>query len=115
MSHQPASPPTSQTYHGQHYELVRRDPYTRRDGTLSTLAVWRSHCAQCGEPFELRTPANSSKFVPNRRCQAHKRPGVRAKPKVKPLSPPDEHWPDIHDHMSQLEDAGILPDLEDYA
>lgn len=34
--------------------------------------------------------------------------------KVKPLSSPDEHWPDIHDHTVQLEDAGILPDLEDY-
>jgi hypothetical protein len=35
--------------------------------------------------------------------------------KVKPLSPPDENWPDIHDHTAQLEDAGILQDLEDYA
>jgi hypothetical protein len=40
--------------------------------------------------------------------------------KVKLLSspdekPPDEHWPDIHDHIAQLEAAGILPDLEDYA
>jgi hypothetical protein len=34
---------------------------------------------------------------------------------VKPLPSPDENWPDIHDHASQLADAGILPDLEDYA
>jgi hypothetical protein len=33
--------------------------------------------------------------------------------KVKPLSAPDETWPDIHDHTAQLEDAGILPDLDD--
>jgi hypothetical protein len=26
---------------------------------------------------------------------------------------PDEHYPDIQDHTSQLVDAGILPDLED--
>jgi hypothetical protein len=32
--------------------------------------------------------------------------------KVQPLSSPNEHWPDIHDHTAQLEDAGILPDLE---
>jgi hypothetical protein len=30
--------------------------------------------------------------------------------KVKPLSSPDENWPDIHDHTSQLADAGIHPD-----
>ena len=30
--------------------------------------------------------------------------------KMKPLSSPDEHWPDIHDHTAQLEDAGILTD-----
>lgn len=27
----------------------------------------------------------------------------------------DEDWPDIHDHAAQLRDAGILPDLEDFA
>lgn len=32
---------------------------------------------------------------------------------VQQLSTPDEVWPDIHDHTSQLADAGILPDLED--
>jgi hypothetical protein len=35
--------------------------------------------------------------------------------KVQPLSSADEVWPDIHDHTAQLEDAGILPDLEDCA
>lgn len=31
------------------------------------------------------------------------------------VSPPDEAFPDIHDHTSQLADAGILPSEEDYA
>jgi hypothetical protein len=26
-----------------------------------------------------------------------------------------QDWPDLHDHISQLAEAGILPDLEDYA
>jgi hypothetical protein len=34
-------------------------------------------------------------------------------PGVSAIDVPDEHWPDIHDHTAQLEDAGILPDLED--
>jgi hypothetical protein len=35
--------------------------------------------------------------------------------RVKPPSSAAEHWPDIHDHTSQLADARILPDLEDCA
>lgn len=61
----------------QLYELARTEPYQRRDGTETELIVWQSHCATCGEPFELRTPSKASKFVPNRRCQKHKRPGAR--------------------------------------
>jgi hypothetical protein len=41
---------------------------------------------------------------------------ARVKPKVPPLSSPDESWPDIHDHESQLADAGILvEDAGDWA
>lgn len=66
-------------YGGQLYELAKTEPYTRRDGTQTTLVVWRSTCATCGKPFEVRTPSVSSKFSPNRRCQKHKRPGARVK------------------------------------
>jgi hypothetical protein len=66
-------------FDGQSYEFARTEPHTRRDGTETTLMVWRSHCAQCGEPFEVLTPAGSGKFSPNRRCQKHKRPGVRVR------------------------------------
>jgi hypothetical protein len=65
------------TYRGQNYELTGTRPYIRRDGTETHLAVWRSHCADCGEPFELQTPGKSSRFEPNRRCPKHKRPGCR--------------------------------------
>jgi len=67
------------TYRGQEYEMIGTEPYIRRDGTETLLVVWRSHCATCGKPFELRTPKESSKFDPNRRCQKHKRPGVRVR------------------------------------
>ena len=36
-------------------------------------------------------------------------------PGVRGVDVPDEHWPDINDHMAQLEAAGILPDLEGWA
>jgi hypothetical protein len=66
-------------FDGQLYELARTEPHTRRDGTKTELTVWRSRCAQCGEPFEVRTPAKSKKFSPNRRCHKHKRPGARVR------------------------------------
>jgi hypothetical protein len=52
-------------------------------------------------------------FQPNRRCSKHKRPGYRVNPRRE--RQPDERWPDMHDNVAQLADAGVLPDLEDYA
>jgi len=64
---------------GQQYEFVGPRRHTRRDGTETFLAVWRTTCPQCGESFLCTTPGEASKFEPNRRCQKHKRPGQRAK------------------------------------
>jgi hypothetical protein len=70
--------PDSPRYHrGQRYDFEGIEPHTRRDGTLTLLAVWVSFCAECGEPFRFRTPLRAGRFQPNRRCAAHKRPGVR--------------------------------------
>jgi hypothetical protein len=68
---------TTKFYDGQRYELVRAEAYTRRDGGETTLSVWLSECPVCGEPFEVRTLARARKFEPSRRCEKHKRPGVR--------------------------------------
>jgi len=68
---------TTRVHDGQRYELVRTEPYTRTDGSDTTLAVWRSMCPTCGEAFEVRTPSRARRFEPNRRCEKHKRPGVR--------------------------------------
>jgi hypothetical protein len=105
----------SRIFDGQSYHLVKSEPYTRLDGGKTTLSVWQSNCPVCGAPFEVRTPANASKFQPNRRCSKHKRPGIRVNPRGSRKYVPDEHWPDIHDHSVQLADAGILPDLEGVA
>jgi hypothetical protein len=66
-------------YHGQRYVQIGEFKRERRDGTFATIIRWESHCAQCGAPFEISTSATSSKWQPNRRCQTHKRPGVRVK------------------------------------
>lgn len=62
---------------GQTYRCVGEEPYTRRDGTDTTLMVWESECAKCGQAFKFKTPVAASKFIPNRRCAKHKRPGAR--------------------------------------
>ena len=94
-------------YDGQSYHLVKSEPYTRLDGGKTTLSVWQSNCPVCGDLFEIRTPANASKFQPNRRCSKHKRPGIRVNPRGSRKHVPDEIWPDIQDHTAQLADAGI--------
>jgi hypothetical protein len=62
---------------GQRSELIRTEPYTRTDGSKTTLSVWQSDRPVCGEAFEIRSPKQARKFEPNRHRQKHKRPGVR--------------------------------------
>jgi hypothetical protein len=64
---------------GQRYELVRTEPYTRRDGHETTLLVWCSGCAECGAPFEFLTSLRKDGL--NRRCDGHKRPGIPVTPR----------------------------------
>jgi hypothetical protein len=70
---------TTRTHKGQIYVYDRTEPHTRIDGSSTFLTVWKSHCAECGEPFEFRTTASARRFQPNRRCQKHKRPGCRVR------------------------------------
>jgi hypothetical protein len=66
------------TYKGQRYDNIGTVPYVRTDGGSTTLAVWRSLCADCGEPFEFKTTLGKHSLRwPSRRCAGCKRPGVR--------------------------------------
>lgn len=67
--------PADRVYRNQEYWLVDSRPYTRRDGSPTTLALWKSYCPACGEPFEFTLPGEAKKFIPIRRCTEHKRPG----------------------------------------
>lgn len=59
-------------------------PYTRKDGTQTTLATWQGLCRQCGKPFEVTTPLpgtdgfTRTKAFGRVRCDAHKQ--QRAQP-----------------------------------
>lgn len=64
---------------GQTYLAGQEREHRRRDGQTTTLVEWRSNCADCGRPFTFWTTMPSTHFWPNRRCEIHKRPGVRVK------------------------------------
>jgi hypothetical protein len=63
------------TPEGQVYRLERVEPYQRRDGMMTSIAVWSSACADCGAPFVFTEPLG--RFPGNRRCTAHQAPGRR--------------------------------------
>lgn len=62
---------------GQDYRFVRRISHTRRDGVPTTLMVWQAQCAECGKPFETKSPGN--KCPDARRCHEHAKPGVKVR------------------------------------
>ena len=44
---------------GRRWLAVGFEPYTRKDGTETELAVWQGHCKACNKPFTVRTPAET--------------------------------------------------------
>lgn len=54
-------------------KLLRIEPYTRKDGKQTQVAVWESACATCGAPFEQKSPIWRPHPLAN--CPAHR--GVR--------------------------------------
>ena len=70
------TPLNDRVHAGQIYTLIGTVPHVCRDGRRIELQVWQSACAVCGAAFEFKTPMRD-RFVPNRRCAAHKRPGIR--------------------------------------
>ena len=60
-------------HHGQRFVLCRTQPYVTLGGARSLVLHWRSHCATCGQPFEMTTGAVVWNL--NRRCAMHHAPG----------------------------------------
>lgn len=64
-------------HNGRILHLVRSEAYTRRDGSASALAVWRTTCRTCGAAYEITTTAGihallSSKSFCTVNCPAHR-------------------------------------------
>lgn len=68
---------------GQIYSFVWTEPHRRQDGTETMLRVYRSGCARCGQPFEVRISMIGHRWL-NRRCVKHHRPGSKVRPQSGP-------------------------------
>lgn len=66
---------TALMYRGQRYVVYGHRTHRTKDGRDVVLIELTSHCTECGEPFTITALPSASNF--NRRCQAHKQPGVR--------------------------------------
>mgnify|MGYP001434182620 FL=1 len=55
-------------YRGQTYQRIRIEPFVRKDGSKTAIAIWSKNCPQCRRPFECTTPAIAPRFRPPRRC-----------------------------------------------
>lgn len=63
----------------QRFRVVAAEPYTRLDGTASTLLTWSSACPTCGTEFEVRSGLRSKSLT--RRCEEHRAAGPIGKRK----------------------------------
>lgn len=62
---------------GQSYRVVNFQPYVRYDGSKTELVCFVSRCADCGYGYEFKLPQGATRFEPRRRCDQHKKPGVK--------------------------------------
>ena len=65
-------------FRGQTYLCVEQTSYLNHRDQWVPLWILLSHCAECRSPFTIKVSRSNLKRRDfNRRCQKHKRPGVR--------------------------------------
>ena len=66
-------------FQGQRYECEAIEPYTRKDGAQSSIALWGTHCATCSQPFTAKMAVGQWDRPdfrgPVRRCREHAKRG----------------------------------------
>lgn len=71
---------TNHAHNGRVFTLQGTEPYTRKNGTETTLNVWHAPCARpgCAEPCVVKTPGESeaahSKAFNRLHCATHALP-----------------------------------------
>jgi hypothetical protein len=68
------APDNITTDDGRWFLLTGAEPYTRMDGTVTTLLCWNGACAVCGAGFTVKTPRllTGTKAFGRKHCEAHK-------------------------------------------
>lgn len=68
------TPDSVTTQDGRWFVLTGTEPYTRKDGTGTTLLCWNGACAVCGAGFTVKTPRllTGTKAFGRKHCDAHK-------------------------------------------
>ena len=70
---------------GQEYQFTGLRQHEKANGEWTAVLVFRSWCAECGAEFECTATQRSlEKGALSRRCNEHKRPGVRVRRKPEP-------------------------------
>ncbi|MFC3323318.1 hypothetical protein [Mesorhizobium cantuariense] len=68
------------TWHRQVYRRIGLEPYSKKDGSQTTLAIWRSNCRFCGAEFDCKTSREAQVFKAALHCKAHRRRADRVPP-----------------------------------
>lgn len=55
---------------GQRYERIGEQPYTRRDGQLTAVAVWQAICRVCEQPWQFIRTDRPVPSGPPRQCRS---------------------------------------------
>ena len=68
------TPESVTTQDGRLFSFTDAEPYTRKDGTDTTLLCWNGACTVCGAGFTVKTPQQleGSKAFGRKHCEAHK-------------------------------------------
>jgi len=66
-------PGTALIHEGQRYVVTGSDLRRRKGDEFVPIICWKSHCAECGRPFECWSGMRSGTL--NRRCPEHHAPG----------------------------------------
>jgi hypothetical protein len=78
----------SRTFDGQKYTVLGTEYSVTRDGFECELLALGTNCADCGVAFRCLCSKRKFRYGQvNRRCEAHRRPGIKVRRVAKPQQP----------------------------
>jgi hypothetical protein len=65
-------------FDGRPFVVLGYEAYVRRDGTSSSLIIWKTTCADCGVEVVVKSGFRSKTIT--KRCEEHRKRGAPATP-----------------------------------